>query len=58
MGYSSVICEYCVCTGYGDAPVNTGPWNLCEGAGCELALATYNDGRPEEEQIKSIEEAF
>lgn len=56
--YSSVICEYCACTDYGGEPVNTGPWNICEGVGCELALDAYNDGRSEEEQIKSLEEAF
>ena len=56
--YASVICEYCKCTDYGDEPVNTGPWNMCEGVGCELALDAYNDCHSEEEQLKSLEEAF
>ena len=59
MDYPSVICEYCVCTDYGDAPVNTGLHNLCEGACCEVALYNYNDSRDnDEDKIASIEDAF
>ena len=58
MAYDSVICKYCKCTDYGEEPVNTGPWNICEGIGCEDALDAYNDGRPDDEKIASIEEAF
>jgi len=29
--YETLICNYCGITNYGDASVNTGPYNLCEG---------------------------
>lgn len=56
--YSSVICNYCTCTDYGSASVNTGPWNLCEGVGCEKALEAYNNDNSDEDKINSLEEAF
>lgn len=59
MNYSSVICNYCVCTDYGNAPVNTGPWNICEGQGCEAALDLYNSScADDEDKIKCLEDAF
>jgi len=39
--YDYVICKYCGYTDYGFARVNTGPWNLCEGLGCEEARQAY-----------------
>lgn len=58
-GYASVICNYCPCSDYGFASVNTGPWNLCEGAHCAEALEAYNDNQEDEEdKIKSLEDAF
>lgn len=39
--YSSVICEYCRCTDYGESSVGTGPHNLCEGIGCPEAYDSY-----------------
>lgn len=56
--YASPICKCCACTEYGEQPVNTGPWNMCEGVECEQALDAYNDEHSEEEQFKSLEEAF
>lgn len=35
--YISVICNYCEFTESGTAIVNSNPWNLCEGRGCEKA---------------------
>lgn len=58
MEYESVICSHCVCTDFGTAQVNTGPWNLCEGRGCEEALDAYNESVDDEDKIKSIEDAF
>ena len=56
--YSSAICEHCACTEYGDQPVNTGPYNMCEGVGCEQALDSYNDSVDNEEDMLTMEEAF
>ncbi|SNS20983.1 hypothetical protein SAMN05446037_100635 [Anaerovirgula multivorans] len=46
-----IICEYCICTDYGRARVNTGPWNLCEGRACDEAYENYlaNVGEDEDE---------
>lgn len=54
--YSSILCEYCPCTGYGDEPVNTGSWNICEGVGCEQAYDMYKDANPEDD--RELEEMF
>ena len=45
-GYSSPICEYCKCTDWGFQTVNTGPWNMCEGIGCEDAFEEYKVSNP------------
>jgi len=42
------ICDYCRYTENG--PVNTGPHNLCEGAGCDEAYERYIDDSNEEEE--------
>ena len=42
------LCEYCEYTGFGTEPVNTGPYNLCEGMGCVAAYEYYCDDQDEE----------
>lgn len=46
--YTSPICEYCRCTDMGTQAVGTGPWNMCEGLGCEEALTRYNEEHPDD----------
>lgn len=48
MNYPSEICEYCRCTDYGSASVGTGPYNLCEGAGCAEAYETWQEEHPDD----------
>lgn len=38
------LCEYCELTEYGCRKINTGPWNLCEGIGCDKAYEEYLEG--------------
>lgn len=44
------LCEYCPCTDYGSAKVNTGSWNLCEGCRCEEAYQNYLEDEENEEE--------
>lgn len=46
--YTSEICEYCPCTDFGSAAVNTGPWNLCEGARCIEAYDAWKEDNPDD----------
>lgn len=55
-GYSSPICEYCKCTDWGFQTVNTGPWNMCEGIGCEDAFEEYKVSNPEDD--RKLEDMF
>jgi len=32
----------------GTQAVGTGPWNMCEGLGCEEALTRYNEEHPDD----------
>lgn len=48
--FDEAICDYCTLTGMGTVSVNTGPWNLCEGLGCEEAQVRYVEEHPEEEE--------
>ena len=36
--YPSLLCKYCSWTDYGSGLLGTGPYNMCEGAGCESAF--------------------
>lgn len=54
--YSSEICEYCVCTDFGFAPVGTGYWNLCEGLGCMDAYTRWQEHNPEDD--RTLKELF
>lgn len=47
--YSSVICEYCRWTDLGYAKVNTGPWNMCEGQGCQDAYEAWQEDNPDDD---------
>ena len=44
------LCDYCEWTEYGHTKVNTGPWNLCEGARCEQAYQHYLETATEEDE--------
>ena len=37
------LCSYCPYTEYGQAEVNTGPYNLCEGGRCDDAYENYKE---------------
>jgi len=37
------LCSYCPCTEYGQAKVNTGPHNMCEGFRCDDAYENYKE---------------
>ena len=54
--YPSEICEYCACTDFGDCPVGTNQYNICEGAGCVNAYANWQEEHPEDE--RELEEMF
>lgn len=54
--YSSEICEYCVCTDFGCAPVCTGHWNMCEGQGCVDAYIRWQEENQEDD--RELEEMF
>lgn len=54
--YVSEICDYCVCSDFGTAPVGTGAHNLCEGSGCVDAYESYKEDHPEDE--RTLEEMF
>lgn len=54
--YPSELCEYCACTDYGLAPVNTGPWNLCEDQWCEIAYKDWKEANPDDD--RTLEEMF
>jgi len=62
------LCEYCPSTEYGTIKINTGPWNLCEGMGCETAYTNYLESfEPElddeteeyvKEHLKEVDKEF
>lgn len=54
--YVSEICDYCVCSDFGTAPVGTGAHNICEGVGCVDAYDNYKEDHPEDE--RTLEEMF
>ena len=54
--YTSEICEYCVCTDFGCAPVGTGPWNICEGCGCVEAYEDWKEDHPND--CRELEDMF
>lgn len=54
--YPSEICLYCGYTDYGFAPINTGPWNLCEGRWCEEAYIKWQEDNSDDD--RTFEELF
>lgn len=49
--YLSKLCEYCKCTDYGLHLINTGYWNMCEGA-----YQDYKEDNPDDD--RTVEEMF
>ena len=41
--FKEELCSYCPCTEYGQAKVNTGPHNMCEGFRCDDAYENYKE---------------
>lgn len=41
------LCNYCICSDYGEKRINTNPDNWCEGINCDSAYDDYLDSEEE-----------